>query len=209
VRLAEAKAAAAVLVNALALFCERIEVAGSIRRNKPEVKDVEIVCVPKVVQRPSRQATLFGAGGTEDENLVDGVVADWLREGGAKPRLGKDNKAAIGSSYKRLLVQVRGTWMALDLFSVLPPRQWGLIYLIRTGSGVGPSGQAYDGFGPAMLARWKSVSGGGYSKNGCLHEADGRPVPTPEEDDVFRVCRVVWVPPEERTSAAAVKESLC
>ena len=31
----------------LARSCERIEIAGSIRRGKPEVKDIEIVAVPK------------------------------------------------------------------------------------------------------------------------------------------------------------------
>src|SRR3990172_5766083 len=29
--------------------CERIEIAGSVRRGKPEVKDLEIVAIPKVV----------------------------------------------------------------------------------------------------------------------------------------------------------------
>lgn len=31
----------------LAPFCTRIEIAGSVRRQKPEVKDVEIVCIPR------------------------------------------------------------------------------------------------------------------------------------------------------------------
>ena len=31
----------------LAPHCDRIEIAGSIRRKKPEVKDIEIVCIPK------------------------------------------------------------------------------------------------------------------------------------------------------------------
>jgi DNA polymerase/3'-5' exonuclease PolX len=35
--------------NLLSPWCERIEIAGSIRRRKPEVKDIEIVCVPKSV----------------------------------------------------------------------------------------------------------------------------------------------------------------
>jgi DNA polymerase/3'-5' exonuclease PolX len=35
--------------NALTPYCERILIAGSIRRMKPEVKDIEIVCIPKMV----------------------------------------------------------------------------------------------------------------------------------------------------------------
>ncbi len=32
----------------LAPYCERIEIAGSIRRKKPEVKDIELVAIPKL-----------------------------------------------------------------------------------------------------------------------------------------------------------------
>ena len=36
-------------VDLLAPFCERIEIAGSTRRKKPEVGDIEIVCIPKQI----------------------------------------------------------------------------------------------------------------------------------------------------------------
>ena len=44
--LQQAKAIADNLVGELRPFCDRIEIAGSIRRRKPEVKDIEIVCIP-------------------------------------------------------------------------------------------------------------------------------------------------------------------
>ena len=37
------------VVDELAPVCERIEIAGSIRRKKPTIGDVEIVCIPKLV----------------------------------------------------------------------------------------------------------------------------------------------------------------
>jgi len=43
----EAKKTAEKYLNILKLFCQRIEIAGSIRREKPEVKDIEIVCIPQ------------------------------------------------------------------------------------------------------------------------------------------------------------------
>lgn len=46
--LSKAKAIAERVVEALRPFCERIEIAGSIRREKPEVKDIEVVCIPRV-----------------------------------------------------------------------------------------------------------------------------------------------------------------
>ncbi len=42
-----ALAIAAKIRTELEPFCDRIEIAGSIRRKKPNVKDVEIVAIPK------------------------------------------------------------------------------------------------------------------------------------------------------------------
>jgi hypothetical protein len=33
--------------------CDRVEIAGSIRREKPQVHDIEIVVVPRIVERAS------------------------------------------------------------------------------------------------------------------------------------------------------------
>lgn len=205
--LALARSMAWSLVERLAPSCDRIEIAGSIRRDKPDVKDIELVVKPKFVEAPMpEQASFLNTAGPGRINAVDEAVRGWLDWGFATPRLDRNGHAAIGSSYKRLLVKgTDGDWYALDLFSVIPPAQWGLIFLIRTGSGVGPSGSARDGFGPAMLGRWKQVSGGGFSKDGCLRLPDGKMVFTLEEEDVFRVCHVVWVPPEERVDRGAVK----
>lgn len=43
------------VVEILAPHCERIEIAGSIRRKKSEIADIEIVCIPK------RESDMFGA----------------------------------------------------------------------------------------------------------------------------------------------------
>ena len=77
----------------------------------------------------------------------------------------------------------------IDLFLALEDN-WGLIYLIRTGSAE---------FSSKMLARWKKVSGGGYSENGYLHTADGKVVMTKEEIDVFKLCQLENVAPELRS----------
>lgn len=82
----------------------------------------------------------------------------------------------------------------LDIFTVTP-ETWGLLFFIRTGPAE---------FGQRALTFWKTVTNGGYSKDGILHLADGTPVPTPEEEDVFRVLekysgtRCPFVPPERR-----------
>ena len=207
--LAAGQAAAEELVRLLEPVCSRIEIAGSIRRRKDRVKDIELVVIPKLENRyTGGQMSLLYAEepNMEQVNRLDECIDGWFLARMASPRLDRNGRRALGPAYKRLFVETDGAKViAVDLFAVLPPAQWGLIYLIRTGSGVGPSGRIHDGFGPAMLARWKQVSDGGYSQKGCLHLPDGHVVFTPEEEDVFRVCHVVWVPPEERESAEAVR----
>lgn len=46
-KLEQAQAIAQSYVDMLKPYCQRIEIAGSIRRQKPEVKDIEIVCIIK------------------------------------------------------------------------------------------------------------------------------------------------------------------
>ena len=48
VPLARAQVVAAEVVALLAPACERIEIAGSVRREKTDVGDIEIVCTPSV-----------------------------------------------------------------------------------------------------------------------------------------------------------------
>jgi len=201
VELATATRIAKQLVSMLEDSCERIEIGGSIRRGKPQVKDIEIVMVPKLLPvEAGGQIDMFKGQQTTMVNQLDERLDGWLQRGMFKQRLDTRGRPAWGPSYKRA-----SYWgVAVDLFSVLPPAQWGLIYMIRTGSGVGPEGNPMNGFGPAMLARWKQVSGGGFSRGGCLHLPDRRRVPTPEEKDVFKACKMSWVPPEERTDAGVV-----
>ncbi len=45
--LEEAKKIAVAICYKLQPFCEKINIAGSVRRQKPLVKDIEIICVPK------------------------------------------------------------------------------------------------------------------------------------------------------------------
>jgi DNA polymerase/3'-5' exonuclease PolX len=85
------------------------------------------------------------------------------------------------------------TRLQLDLF-LAQPDNWGLTLLVRTGSAA---------FSTAMLARWKRRQGIGRdqpgSVDGRLVTPDGRAVPTPEEESVFRLVGMQPVPPERRS----------
>lgn len=91
----------------LAPHCERIEIVGSIRRKKPEVKDIEIVAIPKPYD-----TGLFQSG-------IAPVVNQWQKVKGELPC--KYTQRILPEGIK------------LDLFFA-EPGNWGLIYAIRTGS---------------------------------------------------------------------------
>lgn len=67
---------------------------------------------------------------------------------------------------------------------------FGLIYLIRTGSAF---------FSQSILAKWKQVSNGGYSKGGYLHTSDHKKFPTYEETGVFKLCGINYIDPLNRS----------
>jgi hypothetical protein len=65
-----ATALAAKLVAQLAPYCERIEIAGSVRRQKDIVGDIELVVIPKMIERPVvTQQNLFDAPSTQLERV--------------------------------------------------------------------------------------------------------------------------------------------
>lgn len=106
-RLDQAKAIAERVKAQLAPHCDRIEIAGSIRRQKPDVGDIEIVAIPKPYD-----VGLFASG-------IAPIVDQWPKVRGVLP-----------CKYtQRLLPE----GIALDLFFATPIN-WGLIYAIRTGS---------------------------------------------------------------------------
>ena len=106
--LAEARQIAEKYVQILKPCCERIEIAGSIRREKPEVKDIEIVCIARHGQW---------------ENQIEGYIKLMKRNGDWKI-------LKNGCKYKQIILPED---IKLDLF-IANKENWGNIFLIRTGS---------------------------------------------------------------------------
>ena len=91
----------------LAPHCHRIEIAGSIRRKKPEVKDIEIVAIPKPYE-----TGLFASG-------IAPVVDQWPK--------------SLGQLPCRYTQRILPQGINLDLF-LCEFNNWGYILAIRTGS---------------------------------------------------------------------------
>lgn len=103
----KAQAIAECIMHDLSPHCERIAIAGSIRRHKALVGDIEIVAIPKPYD-----VGLFASG-------IATVVDRW-----------KKVKGELPCKYTQRMLE---EGIALDLFFARP-ENWGLILAIRTGS---------------------------------------------------------------------------
>lgn len=173
----EAKEIAQNICSQLAPYCHRIEIAGSIRRLKPEVKDIEIVCIP-VTERV--KTGLFDM----DESYATEVNPEFIR---------------IVNSWEKIKGEPTGKYtqrklpegINLDLF-IANKYNWGLIYAIRTGS----AEYSHKVLAAGWVKRgWKSIDG-----MLCQYGEGGiwTPIKTPEEKDLFDLIGVKMVSPEKR-----------
>jgi DNA polymerase/3'-5' exonuclease PolX len=168
--LLQARVIAERLITRLAPYCQRIEIAGSIRRCKPMVGDIEIVAIPY----PARD--LFGSESMEPHALD---LIDWTEYG--EYIKGKHK-------YKQILLP---EGMALDLFLVTPPAQWGVIFLQRTGPDTYSHRFVTSKLQRGMMPSIYQVKDGAIWKGGRILE-------TPEEEDVYQLIGAPWVEPQDR-----------
>jgi DNA polymerase/3'-5' exonuclease PolX len=181
--LVEAEQVASEILHQLLPTVIRAEVAGSIRRRKADIGDIEIVCVPRM---ETVQTGLFGD--PEEVNLLEGLISEMCSSSRMGYRLDAGGRMCNGPRHKSL--DYHG--YALDLFSVLPPAQWGVILAIRTGSADFSHRLVTHRHQGGMLPEWARV------KDGAIYHRDGTLIPTPEETDVFRVLGIDYLAPEAR-----------
>lgn len=172
-KLDQASAIAERIRAGLAPHCDRCEIAGSIRRRKREVGDIEIVTIPKTVICPDLFSTAdFG----ETRRSKDWIRAAYL--------IGDVIKGhPVDGKYIQFLTD---EGIMVDLF-LATPANWGLIFAVRTGSA--------DYSHRVLACGW--VRNGYHGVDGMLM-SDGVAVPVREERDLFRMAGVPWVEPEAR-----------
>lgn len=157
---------------------ERVEIAGSIRRQKPEVKDIELVAIPKPL------INIFGEAVFEEPLPITSRLHGLSQSG-------QINLIKNGLRYKQFELLEYPDRPRVDLFLVIPPAQWGAIFTIRTGS--------------ADFSRWLMTP---RRKGGCMpdnmRQRDGalwdgeQMLETPTEESYFEALGIPWVPPEQR-----------
>jgi DNA polymerase/3'-5' exonuclease PolX len=162
---------ACAVVEKLRPYCAQIEIAGSLRRQRSEIGDIEIVAqpleyVPDLLGEPTEIHSL---------DLYAWTDLGVMGKGGHK--------------YKQIWLD--GSNIQLDLFIVTPPAQWGVIFLQRTGndefSHKFVTSKQYGGMKPAC-----------YSIRDGAVWCGARLVETPTERDLFKLFDVKYIPPVER-----------
>jgi len=113
--LKKARAIAEELKALLRRACHRIEVAGSIRRQKPEVGDIELLCIPRVV---------------DGADQLDKVVKTLVAQGQLDYRLNKLGRRTYGPKNK-LMVHVP-SGIGVDIFTT-DEDCWRVSLVVRTG----------------------------------------------------------------------------
>ena len=113
--LEKAKAIAERIKALLAPACDRIEIAGSIRRRKPDVGDIELLCIPKYV------------AGVDQLDRELGLLA---LQGILRHRLNKLGRKVYGPKNKLLLHRESG--IGVDIFST-DEQCWPVALVVRTG----------------------------------------------------------------------------
>jgi len=172
--LREAYDIALYLKTCLSPCCERVEIAGSIRRLKATgVKDIEIVAAPSYMDR----LDLFG-NVVETVSMLD--FMDW-------EHLGHVIKG--GDRYKQVAL-IAG--INLDLFIVLPPAQWGVIMTIRTGPA------AFSKRVVTQKCKGGLMLDGSYVRDGAVY-CKGELIKMDEEVDFFNYLGMRYILPEKRT----------
>jgi DNA polymerase/3'-5' exonuclease PolX len=168
--LAEARAVALAIAMRLRPVCERLVIAGSIRRQRPDVGDIELLAIPKVV--PAKDPGDFF--GSLNVNLLDQSLDSLIAGGYLARRLNATGGTTYGPQNK-LLVHV-ASGIPLDVFSTTP-ECWANALVCRTGP-------AESNTAIAIMARGRGWSWNVYGP-GFTNRINGYVLPMTTEAGVF------------------------
>jgi DNA polymerase/3'-5' exonuclease PolX len=104
--------------------CREIKIVGSVRRGKADVKDIELVCIADDAP-PEKPKLEFGNPiPATHKTRLDELAHRMAQSGDARME-------ANGDRYKKMYLKYAG--IKCELFINVPPAEWGVQLLIRTG----------------------------------------------------------------------------
>lgn len=218
VPLAEAQTRATALLELLGPACARLEVVGSVRRRQADVGDLELLAIPRYVERP-KPGALWDL---QWQSELAALQTELLRSERVQPRLETNGHTRLGSRYSALVFD----GLPLDLFSVLAPTclgcdlvepralgagwpgpcqacagedwrvpQWGLLQVIRTGP------NEFSKHLVTQRAKGGWLPDGLQVRDGAIWRQAGL-LPTWDEQDVFEALGLPFLRPEQRTATS-------
>lgn len=176
----EAVPVAQEILERLQPYCERIEIAGSLRRMKPSVGDIELLFIPRLDRR---QADMFS---TAPFDLANERINELLQNGYFAKRPGATGGHTWGALNK-LAVHV-ASGIPVDLFSTTAENWW-VALVVRTGS-------KENNLRLAIGAQKRGATLNAYGSG--VTWSDGTHTPATSEENVFELCGVDYAEPHCR-----------
>ena len=189
-----AKNLAKAIIDVLSPHCERIEVAGSLRRNQAQVGDIELVAISK-----THPVGLFGQDVTH-------AAVERIRQAADQESPDIRILASGGRAVQFVILRQQ---VQVDLY-LATPDNWGYIFAIRTGPAhfskraVTPTskgGFLTEGHRCADGYVWERHRPGGTSLEPQRKLDDGAwysMLRVPEEQDFFKLLTCGWIDPPRR-----------
>jgi DNA polymerase/3'-5' exonuclease PolX len=176
--LARAQQLAEAVRGDLAPHCERIEVAGSVRRRAATIGDLEFVCIPKY-----RMDLLGNPLGSELDSRLDRLVLE-----------DRFHRHKNGERQKQFTIRSAGC--KLELY-ICDEATWAVVMTIRTGSAEFSHRFVTQKKKGGLLPDNMKIGDGTDRGTNRLY-IDGTVISTPTEEDLFRLAQMKWIHPWER-----------
>jgi len=172
------------ICDVLKPLCHRLVIAGSLRRRKKFIGDVEILYITKTENRKDR-GDMFE---TETVFLVDEQIQKWIKAGVLELRPNVNGGTTFGVKNKLMIHCATG--MPLDFFCETDEANWSRSLVIRTGpkelnlkliASAAERGIAVHAYGNALT-----------------EILNGSVIPCASEKAFFEICGVAYLEPWER-----------
>jgi len=152
--------------------CKNLAIAGSLRRKKPEVGDVELLAIPE--------------RDWKGRSLLDHRVEELIRMGILDHRYTKDGRRASYGEQNKFLIH-RETGIPVDIFTC-GLSDWGVKLLYRTGPDTFNIKMAQLAISKGMRLRY-SIG---------LVDKSGKVIASRTEKEIFEALGLEYLPPEQR-----------
>lgn len=173
---------ATALEEELAKGCAKTQIAGSLRRRKPFVNDIEILVIPKP-QTKQKENDLF----TEEIPGDFWILEQLLKKGTLEKRKKCNGTLTYGPRTKLLVHTASG--IPVDVFSCSPP-EWVNCLFSRTGGKA--TNIAIASNAKRCQLAWEAFGAGFRTKQGELIEIKS-------EKEIFAIVGLPYLPPSHRT----------